>query len=59
MDTIGTAGKGIIVLIVKRVELIEILVVQDCFQLCVHTYDVDCAKVIVLISKEFKSKRIL
>jgi hypothetical protein len=53
MDTLGKAGNEIIVLIVKRVELIEI--VQDCFQLCIHIYGAECAEVIVLISNEFKT----
>jgi hypothetical protein len=54
MDTLGKAGNEIIVLIVKLVELFEI--VQDCFQLCVLIYGVEYVKIIVLISIEFKSK---
>jgi hypothetical protein len=54
MDTLGKAGNEIIVLIVKRVELVEIF--QDFFQLCVHIYNVEPAEVIVLIYNEFKSK---
>ena len=46
VDALGKAGNEIILLIVKLVELIEI--VQDSFQLCVHIYGVECAKVIVL-----------
>ena len=54
MDTLGKAGNEIIILIVKRVDLIEI--VQDCFHLCVHIYGVEFAKVFVLITSELKSK---
>ena len=46
VDTLGKARNEIILLIVKLVELIEI--VQDSFQLSVHIYGVECAKVIVL-----------